>query len=85
MKMRITFKDPDQIHEATQDFIENLKEQLMEEKQLTEEGALAEAQAQARPFVDLVHNYFKWGEYVTIELDSETNSARVVPRSEWRN
>lgn len=83
MKMRITFKDPDQVHEATQDFIGDLTEKLMRDKQLSREGALAEAQSQAKPFVEIVHNFFEWGEYVTIELDSETKEARVVPRSEW--
>ena len=83
MKMRITFKDPDKVHEATKDFIHDLKNKIMEEKQLTEEGALVEAEALSRPFVEIIHNFFEWGEYVTIELDSETKSARVVPRFEW--
>lgn len=83
MKMRITFKDPDQVHEATQDFISDLTEKLMRDKQLSREGALTEAHSQAKPFVEIVHNFFEWGEYVTIELDSETKAARVVPRSEW--
>lgn len=83
MKMTITFKDPDQVHECTQDFIRGLQMKLVKEKQLTEEGALAEAQTLAKPFVDIVHNFFEWGEYVHIELDSETKSARVIPRPEW--
>lgn len=83
MKMRITFKDPDQVSEATQDFIRDLKKKIIAEKGLTEEGAEAEAYALAKPFVAIIARHFEWGEYVTIELDSETNSARVVPREEW--
>lgn len=84
MKMTVTFKDPDRVHEATGYFIHKLKTQLMEEKGLTEEGALSEAHALAKPFVEIVANFFEWGEYVHIELDSETKSARVLPRNEWK-
>jgi hypothetical protein len=83
--MQITFKDPDQVHEATQDFIQGLTQKLMEEKDLTPQGARAEAEARAKPFVAVISNFFEWGEYVHIELDSETKTARVIPRSEWKD
>lgn len=78
MKLQITFKTPDVVEDAIKDatFAESecdcglcpdCSRVQHERKSLTHSlEALAE-------------RYFRWNEYVTIELDTETGTATVVP------
>ncbi len=73
MKLRVVLKDPDGFYEATREAAEDM----------VREGRVASG----RDLEDLrgeieegIRQWVKWGEYVTLEFDLETNSARVLPQ-----
>ena len=78
MIIQITLKDPDgvadAIKRATDNRVEEIAETLTdEEAEDCREGIQDRLEEDIKPWVE-------WGEYVTIELDTETKTARVVPR-----
>jgi hypothetical protein len=80
--MYVTFKDPDQLGEAISETKDNLQSKLQKELGLSKAGAEAEAEQRMKAFDNLISKYFEWGEYLTVELDSETQSIRVVSKDE---
>lgn len=82
MKLYVTFKDPDQLGEALEDKRRAIAAKLQKELDLSEAGAQTEAEERVKVFDKLVSKYFDWGEYITVELDSETQTIRVVPTNE---
>ncbi len=64
MKVRVVFKDPDVVALAIQEAVAN------KGGTFREEGELA---VRAR-------KWFKYGEYVTIEWDTEANTCTVIPQ-----
>ena len=79
MKMFVTFKDPDQLYEALEDKKREITKELMTNFGLSRSGAEAEADERLKAFDQLIKKYFPYSEYLTVELDSETQSIRVVP------
>lgn len=71
MKIKIQFKDPDAIHD-----IINARHPLPDD-----ELDITPRMEQERD--DFSHKYFEYGDYGQIEIDTETMSARLLPRSEW--
>ena len=82
MKMRLTFKDPDVLCNAANDFIYLQKKSLMKELRLSESGAEAEAQERYKKMDRTIGKYMEYGEYITVEFDDETETARVVQNNE---
>jgi hypothetical protein len=80
--MYVTFKDPDQLGEAISETKDNLQSKLQKELGLSKAGAEAEAEHRMKAFDNLISTFFEWGEYLTVELDSETQSIRVVSKDE---
>lgn len=64
MKFRITFKTPDVAIDSA--------------IQALDDSGYCKLDIPA-PVSDVISKFIKWDEYVTIELDSETQTARVVP------
>jgi hypothetical protein len=74
MKFQISFKDPDGVANSIQEAINNdLPKDLDENEfeELTEGRKILLEEATKR--------WIKWGEYVTIEIDTEKNTCVVVP------
>lgn len=82
MKMRVTFKDPDTLIDTLDDTKRELMKTLRSEMGLSERGAEVEAEERMAKMEQLASKFFEWHEYVTIELDDETMTARVVPKGE---
>lgn len=82
MKMRLTFKDPDVLADARDHILYTSKKQLMHELKLSESGASAEAEERYKKMDRLVGQYMEYGEYITVEFDDETGTARVVSNNE---
>jgi hypothetical protein len=79
MKFRITFKDPDGVYEgievAAQKLLKKVTGVTEEERELLKDSKIE--------FVsEFTSNWIEYGEYLTVEFDMETNSARIVPMSE---
>lgn len=78
MKFPVTFKDPDVLNDAIREAAEAEVETI--------EGIDAEERAsivelRRKKLSAMCRKWFKYGEYVTIEIDSEAESATVVPVS----
>lgn len=77
-KIRVTLKDPDVLYDAIQEFVDDeLKKSGLPED---EQDLLKEARVEK--YNDACSIYFEYGEYVTIEIDTETSKARVIPWGE---
>lgn len=72
MKIKLRFKDPDVIFE-----IVNAKHPLP-----ADEGDITPNMEAARDnFSDA---YFEYGDYGCLEIDTDTMSARILPRKDWK-
>lgn len=75
MKFRVTFKDPDAVHDAVRTAaIDSLKD--MNEVDEREFNMLVEMRQEK--YMDLVGQFCKYHEYITIEFDTEKWTADVV-------
>lgn len=72
MKMKIRFKDPDAIY----DFL-NAKHPLPDD----EDDITPRMEKEREDFSD---QYFEYGDYGCIEIDSDTMTGRLLPRKEWK-
>lgn len=76
MKFQITMKDPDGVYDSKQQAVEDSLEELdisEQEKEALMEMRMAEVDAG-------LSKWFRYGEYVTIEVDTDAGTAVVVPR-----
>ena len=72
MKFVIQFKDPDAIYE-----IINAKHPLPDD-----EDDITPRMEKARE--DFGREYFEYGDYGRVEIDTDTMAARLLPRKEWK-
>lgn len=72
MKVKIQFKDPDAIHE-----IINGKYPLPDD----EDDITPRMEKDREAFSD---DFFEYGDYGVFEVDTDTMTARLLPRSEWK-
>ncbi len=76
MKIRITFKDPDApydaIQEAAKEQVEAIEGLDADEKESLVEGRVESIQEKLNPWI-------KYGEYITVEFDTEAKTATVIP------
>ena len=87
MKFHITFKDPEAQCRAIDAAIESFNpatdfthEELVEYDNLDDEDAKSEfIYDTVKERMSFIHNFLKYGEYITIEFDSETKTAKVLP------
>lgn len=74
MKLKITFKDPDGVYECVRDAVqETLPEGLSEE----EADELLESRTENAE--DALRKWIEWKEYLSVEFDTETGTATVLP------
>ena len=76
MKIQITLKDPDGVYESIKDAAESSTGDI-EGLENDELDALAETRRET--IEEQCNRWVKWGEYVTIEIDTEANTATVIP------
>jgi len=82
MKMYVRFKDPDQLGESISETQCALQSELQKKLGLSKAGAEVEAEQRMKAFDNLISTYFEWGEYLTVELDSENQTIRVIAKDE---
>ncbi len=75
MKFRVTMKDPDTFDDAVKEAAE---ESLAQIEGLDEDEREALLDARIASFKNKVGHWFEYGEYLTVELDTEDGSAKVV-------
>lgn len=80
--MRLTFKDPDVLHEELGNQRYALIKQLVNDLKISEDAAEVESYIRLDKMMKLTSKYMEYGEYITIEFDDETDTARVVSNNE---
>lgn len=78
MKFNVTFKDPDALIDAVTDAVveqpllglDEYEAELVREKRISEVN-------------ELCQQWFQYGEYVTVEIDTVANTCTVVPVSSY--
>lgn len=76
MKFSITFKDPDVVHDAIR---EAIIADVAKLDGLSEDERESVAEGRQERVADQCGKWIKWGEYVTIEIDTEANTCTVTP------
>ena len=78
MKIQVTFKDPDVAHDAVEDEFKP----PYEVEGLTDKDEIAEViEIRKNKAHDFVQSFLKYGEYITVEFDTEAKTATVVATS----
>jgi len=77
MKFRVTFKDPDGPYDCLTDAA---KESVASIEGIDKDEREALANARREELKKLTDRWFEYGEYVTIEIDTEAKTATVVER-----
>lgn len=78
MKFKVYMKDPDVLHDGIEEAIdEDLKSSGLPDD---EQEALREIRFEKAS--DVASKWFQYGEYLTVEIDTEKETIRVVPVGE---
>lgn len=78
MKVKVYIKDTDVLQDAVEEAVdEELKGSNLEED---EQEAVRELRVEKA--LDVASTWWEYGEYITVEFDTETKTARVVPIGE---
>ena len=76
MIFRVTMKDPDTLYDAINEAVENgLDNFKFEEAETLKDVRFEEAQ-------EVANKWFDYGEYLTVEIDTDKETIRVVPVGE---
>ena len=77
-KIRVTMKDPDSLYDAVQEHVE----EELKNSGLPEDEQEILQEARQEKYNEIAGKFFEYGEYLTVEIDTETQEARVVSASE---
>ncbi len=75
MKIKISMKDPDTLDDAISEAVED----EMTVTDLDEEEAEAVAKIRHQTVKKICAKWFKYGEYLTVVIDTEAQTCTVVP------
>lgn len=75
MKLTIQLKDPDGVYDSIEDAIK----QSVAALELSEEEREAVAESRRVIVSEVCATWIEFGEYVSIEIDTETKTAAVLP------
>lgn len=75
MKIRVTMKDPDSLYDGTCDAVESLKIDGLSEEELE-----VVKEKRKEHISELASKWFEFGEYLTVEIDTELKTCVVVER-----
>lgn len=74
MKFKVTMKDPDTLHDAVN---EAVKAQIQEIGITDEDEIEALTEKRAEKVNEMCGQWFEYGEYLTVEIDTEAKTATV--------
>lgn len=75
-KFQVTFKDPDGPYDCIQ---EEARRQVNAIEGIDEDEKEDLISSRVDKIKEVTGRWFQWGEYVTIEIDTETGTATVMP------
>lgn len=73
MKFKVTMKDPDVLEDAINDAVKN----ALSEVDLPEDEILELREIRAEKVKEITDKWFEYGEYLTVEIDTESGTATV--------
>jgi len=76
MKIKVTMKDPDGVYDSVKDTI---KESVDSLEGLSDDEKEELVDTRFEDEMEKLKKFFKYGEYLTVEVDTDTQEARVVP------
>ena len=76
MKFEVTMKDPDGFYDSIEDAA---KESIALVPGLNGEEMDSLTEVRSQTLKDLCEKWFKYGEYLTVEIDTEAQTITVVP------
>lgn len=74
MKCRVMMKCPDSLEDAIREYVDNIIEEDID----NEEDYNYEYDRLKEKYKEKANKWFKWGELVTLEMDFEQNTCKVV-------
>lgn len=77
MKFQVSMKDPDTLHDAIRNAVKKELGQMTPPLDEDEQEALAEKRQEK--ISELCSRWFKWSEYLTVEIDTDAKTCVVVP------
>lgn len=80
MKFRVTMKDPDTLHDAIEEAVKEDLNKMV--PQLDEDEKYAVAEKRVMKVGDLCSMWFKWSEYLTVEIDTDAKTCVVIPEKD---
>lgn len=75
-KIKVTMKDPDVLYDAVEEQVESELEGMPDDE------AEAVRDLRVEKYQEVASTWFEYGEYLTIEIDTDAKTARVVPVGE---
>ena len=78
MKVKVFIKDTD----VLQDAVEEAVDEELKNSGLAEDEQEAVRELRVEKALDVAGEWWEYGEYITIEFDTEARTARVVPVDE---
>lgn len=81
MKINITMKTPDALYEAAQEYANRMAEDKDNVKEIEDEYGGDKnyyIQTQHELFEQIANKWFKYGEYVTLEIDTEEETCVIM-------
>lgn len=77
MKLTIQFKDPDGVYDAVH---ESARDSVSTVDGITTQEAQILSQKREDDFNEFLGQWIKYGEYLTVEFDTDTNTATVLKK-----
>lgn len=77
MKFKVTMKDPDTLHDAIQ---EAVKAEVNKLQGLSEEEGQELIESRTERVAEECRRWFEYGEYLTVEVDTEAKTCVVLPK-----
>ena len=78
MKVKVFIKDTD----VLQDAVEEAVDEELKNSGLAEDEQEAVRELRIEKALDVANTWWEYGEYITVEFDTEARTARVVPVDE---
>ena len=78
MKVKVFIKDTD----VLQDAVEEAVDEELKNSGLAEDDQEAVRELRVEKALDVAGEWWEYGEYITVEFDTEARTARVVPVDE---
>ena len=75
MKFKVTMKDPDTLHDAIADAVKELSI-----TELSDDEMEAVRETRKESIGNICAEWFSYGEYLTVEIDTDAKTCIVVPK-----